>query len=239
MPCAAATAFPSSTRPVTSARRSRPLADAAVGEAGERADRIGGRVEDDLAPLRPARVLDRVRRASRRACMRRRAARPRRTASARRTGRTSCRPGRPTARGPARAASRPGRSCRGSRARHARRSSPRCRARSEPSRRSRRRRRARSRRSPARCASPSSPTMPKSQGGIAAASLVARGCPTTSPAPESRSPPRLIAATCSSLRSNAHTSTSSSSDRFAANSDPTAPQPTTAILIPSSSPPSP
>ena len=62
MPCAAATALPSSTRPETSARRSRPLADAAVREPGERADRIRRRVEDHLAPLRAARVGDRARR---------------------------------------------------------------------------------------------------------------------------------------------------------------------------------
>ena len=36
-------------------------------------------------------------------------------------------------------------------------------------------------------------TMPKSHGGIALASAVACGCPTTSPAPESRRPSRLIA----------------------------------------------
>ena len=81
-------------------------------------------------------------------------------------------------------------------------------------------------------------TMPKSHGGIAAALAVAFGCPTTSPAPVSRSPSRLIAATWSSLRSNAHTSTSSRHARFAAKSDPTAPHPMTQILM-SSSPPSP
>ena len=36
-------------------------------------------------------------------------------------------------------------------------------------------------------------TMPKSHGGISAGSAVARGCPTTSPAPVSRRPSRLIA----------------------------------------------
>ena len=70
-------------------------------------------------------------------------------------------------------------------------------------------------------------TMPKSQAGSSAASVVARGRPTTSPAPVRRSPSRLIASTCSCARSYAQTSTSSSVARFAANSDPTAPQPTT------------
>ena len=74
-------------------------------------------------------------------------------------------------------------------------------------------------------------TMPNSQGGIARASLVALGRPLTSPAPTSRSPFRAIASTCAWLRSNAHTSTSSSVARLAANSDPTAPQPTTQTLM--------
>ena len=39
-------------------------------------------------------------------------------------------------------------------------------------------------------------TIPKSQDGSSAASRVACGRPTTSPAPESRSPPALIASTC-------------------------------------------
>ena len=38
-------------------------------------------------------------------------------------------------------------------------------------------------------------TIPKSHGGSSAASLVARGWPSTSPAPESRRPSRLIAST--------------------------------------------
>ena len=74
-------------------------------------------------------------------------------------------------------------------------------------------------------------TMPNSQGGIARASLVALGRPLTSPAPTSRSPFRAIASTCAWLRSNAHTSTSSSVARLAANSDPTAPQPTTQTFM--------
>ena len=39
----------------------RRLGDAAVGEAGERSDRVRGGVEDQLAPLRAACVLERVR----------------------------------------------------------------------------------------------------------------------------------------------------------------------------------
>ena len=74
-------------------------------------------------------------------------------------------------------------------------------------------------------------TIPKSHGGSSAASVVARGRPTTSPAPVSRSPCSLIASTCSRETSYAHTSTSSSVARFAANSEPTAPQPTMQILI--------
>ena len=42
-----------------------PLADAPVREAGERAERIRGRVEDDLAPLRRSRIGDGVRRHAR------------------------------------------------------------------------------------------------------------------------------------------------------------------------------
>ena len=62
MPCAAATALPSSTSRETSRRSVGPLADAAVREPGERAERVRRRVEDHLAPLRAARVGDRVRR---------------------------------------------------------------------------------------------------------------------------------------------------------------------------------
>jgi len=79
-------------------------------------------------------------------------------------------------------------------------------------------------------------TIPKSHGGSSAASLVACGCPTTSPAPVSRSPSRLIASTCSRARSYAHTSTSSSVARFAANNEPTAPQPTIQTFIPKKPP---
>ena len=74
-------------------------------------------------------------------------------------------------------------------------------------------------------------TMPKSQGGSAPGSLVACRCPWTSPAPHSRSPRSPIASTCGCERSKAHTSTSSSVARLAANSDPTAPQPTMQILM--------
>ena len=76
-------------------------------------------------------------------------------------------------------------------------------------------------------------TIPNSHGGSSAASVVARipvAC--TSPAPVSRSPFALIASTCSRARSYAHTSTSSSEARLAANSDPTAPQPTMQTLTP-------
>ena len=44
-------------------------------------------------------------------------------------------------------------------------------------------------------------TIPKSQAGSCAGSLVARTLPTTSPAPESRRPFALIASTCSRARS--------------------------------------
>ena len=73
-------------------------------------------------------------------------------------------------------------------------------------------------------------TIPNAQAGISAGSLVARGRPATSPAPISCKPFRLIASTCALFRSNAHTSTSSRVARFAANSEPTAPHPTTQIL---------
>ena len=63
-----------------------------------------------------------------------------------------------------------------------------------------------------------------------AGEVVGRLRATTSPAPLRRRPSRLIASTCSRERSYAHTSTSSSCARFAANSEPTAPQPTTQIL---------
>ena len=78
-------------------------------------------------------------------------------------------------------------------------------------------------------------TIPKSHAGSSDASLVARmpvAC--TSPAPVSRRPRSLIASTCAWARSYAQTSTSSSEARFAAKSDPTAPQPTMQILTPSS-----
>ena len=74
-------------------------------------------------------------------------------------------------------------------------------------------------------------TMPNSHAGSSAGSLVARGRPTTSPAPINCKPFSLIASTCGLFRSNAHTSTSSSVARFAANSEPTAPHPTTQILM--------
>ena len=80
-------------------------------------------------------------------------------------------------------------------------------------------------------------TIPKSHGGSSPGSDVAFGRPTTSPAPVNCNPFFLIASTCALFRSNAHTSTSSSVARFAANSEPTAPQPTTQILM--SLPPSP
>ena len=66
------------------------------------------------------------------------------------------------------------------------------------------------------------------------------GARRTSPAPINCRPFSLIASTCAWFRSNAHTSTSSSVARFAANSEPTAPQPTTQILmqlLPTSRPP--
>ena len=56
-----------------------------------------------------------------------------------------------------------------------------------------------------------------------------RAC--TSPAPVSRRPAALIASTCACERSKAQTSTSSSVARLAANSEPTAPQPTMQILM--------
>ena len=220
MPCAAATAFPSSTSPVTSARRSgrsqtrpcvRPVS-APIGfvEALKMTLRhCGPRASSTACRRHPgarARVGEALDLAERRPLVVRA---ERRVALAR-----------PTARGPARAASRPGRSCRGSRARRAAAivsslPSPFWTVATQPSAKA--------------CAVAAIAgsvciafvaTMPKSHGGSSAASLVARGGgPTTSPAPESRRPSRLIAATCSSLRSNAQTSTSSSSDRFAANSD--------------------
>ena len=79
-------------------------------------------------------------------------------------------------------------------------------------------------------------TIPKSQAGSSAASVVARipvAC--TSPAPVSRSPRSLIASTCACARSYAQTSTSSSEARLAANSEPTAPHPTTHTLMRSAS----
>ena len=233
MSCAAATALPSSTSLRHERAQVRPLADAAVRQAGERAERVRRGVEDHLAPLRAARVGDRVRRACRRACRRRRGARSRPAApAAARTGRRSCRPSRPSARAPARRRARPGTSCRGSRARRARRSPPRCRSRSAPTRRQP---------SANACAVAATAadvciafvaTMPKSHGGSSLASVVARTRPTSSPAPESRRPCALIASTCSRARSYAQTSTSSSCARFAANSEPTAPQPTTQTLTP-------
>ena len=113
MPCAAATALPSSTRPVTSARRpgrsqTRPCVRPVSAPIGF----VDG-VEDHLAPLR--------RRGRRRRPSSGMPPRVQASASARspprggraaaRTGRTSCRPSRPTARGRARAACRPGTSC--------------------------------------------------------------------------------------------------------------------------------
>ncbi len=74
-------------------------------------------------------------------------------------------------------------------------------------------------------------TIPKSHGGRAAASVVARRWPRTSPAPVSRSPFAFIASTWAWETSYAHTSTSSRVARFAAKSDPTAPQPTMQTLI--------
>ena len=74
-------------------------------------------------------------------------------------------------------------------------------------------------------------TIPKSHGGIAAGSLVAFGRPTISPAPVNCKPLFLIASICASFKSNAHTSTSASVARLAANSEPTAPHPTTQILM--------
>ena len=158
MSCAAATALPSSTSFVTSARRSgrsqtRPCVRPVSAPSG-----FVGRVEDDLAPLRAAGVFDRAASACRRACTRRRGARsPPRGAGCGSNGpkrrvalhvpvhvpRLDDVPGRET-------------SCRGSRARRARRSPPRCRCRSARRRRRRRRTRARSRRRLRTCASPSS-----------------------------------------------------------------------------------
>ena len=70
-----------------------PLADAAVRQAGERAERIRGRVEDDLAPLRRPRVGDRVRRhAGARAGVGQALDLLGRAPAAARTARTSCRP---------------------------------------------------------------------------------------------------------------------------------------------------
>ena len=81
-------------------------------------------------------------------------------------------------------------------------------------------------------------TMPKSHAGNSCASVVARRRPTTSPAPESRSPFGVDRVDVLARdASNAHTSTSSSCARFAANNEPTAPQPTMQILT-SSLPPS-
>src|SRR5439155_22090133 len=70
-------------------------------------------------------------------------------------------------------------------------------------------------------------TMPNSHSGSSDATVVALTQPTTSPAPLRRRPCSLMASTCSFAWSYAQTSTSSSCARFAANSDPTAPQPTT------------
>src|SRR5439155_24664926 len=74
-------------------------------------------------------------------------------------------------------------------------------------------------------------TMPKSQGGSSCASDVARTFPTSSSAPTIGRPRSLITRTCASSRSYAQTSTSSTWASAAANSDPTAPQPTTQTLI--------
>ncbi len=79
-------------------------------------------------------------------------------------------------------------------------------------------------------------TMPKSHGGSSAASAVARRRPTTSPAPERRRPFALIASTCSRDRSYAQTSTSGTRARFAAKSEPTAPHPMIATFT-STTPP--
>ena len=73
-------------------------------------------------------------------------------------------------------------------------------------------------------------TMPKSHGGIPAASLVAAWTPDDVAGAGEPQAVAVDRVDVHSLRSNAQTSTSSSSARFAANSDPTAPQPTTQTL---------
>ena len=176
IPCAAATALPSSTSARDELAQVRPLAHPAVREARQRADRVRRRVEDHLAPLGRAPVGDRGGRHPARvqASASARSRRPGRRLAPR-TGRRWCLPSRPTARRRARAACPPGRSCRGSRARRAARSSPRCRRRSSRTPRHRRRTRARSRRVRHRRASPSWRRCRSRRREAAAASVVACG----------------------------------------------------------------
>ena len=205
----------------------RPLAHAAVRQAGERADRVRRRVEDHLPPLRPARVGHRRRRhpaAGARVGQPLDLLRGRRARLERPEGRVAL--ARPTARRPARGSSRPGTSCRGSRgatcaAIVSSLPTPFWTDATAPSAKA--------------CAVAAIAasvciafvaTIPKSHAGSSAASLVARSrVACTSPAPVRRRPRSLIAATCASARSYAHTSTSSRDARFAAKRLPTAPQP--------------
>ena len=156
IPCAAATALPSSTSPRDERGSVGSLADAAVGEAGQRADRVRRRVEDHLAPLRRTRVGDR---GGRHPGPRARVGEPRDLVGA--AGLRLERAERRVAlhvplhvAGLEQLAGREGRAADHARGR-APRSPPRCRRRSAPRRQRRRRTRAPWPRSPRPCASPS------------------------------------------------------------------------------------
>ena len=231
MPCAVATALPSSTSALDHRAEVGPLAHAPVREAREGADRVRRRIEDDFAPLRTAGVRNGVRG---HACAGARVCEPldlvsRRRARLERAERRvslhvplhdagsqdlPCRKRRPADDAPdvprdrlfvSHAVLHRGDALR-----------PRTRAPSPSPRRP--------------CASLSSPRSRSRTPAPRTASAVARTRPTTSPAPVRRSPSALIASTCARSRSYAHTSTSASSARLAAKSDPTAPQPTMQTL---------
>ena len=151
--------------------------------------------------------------------------------AAARTARSSCRPSRPTGRGPGSTIRPAGNvvpritrsTCAGDRLLVADPVLDRADAR-------RPRTRARSPRAPRSVCIAFVATMPKSQAGSSAASLVAAHPPDHLARAREPQPVLVDRATCSSARSYAQTSTSSSCARFAANSDPTAPQPTTQTL---------
>ena len=213
----------------------------AVREPGQRAERVRRRVEDHLAPLRPARVGDRVRRHP---GARARVGEPldlgdgaglrleRPEASCRPCTSHCTTPGSTTL--PAgNVVPRITRStCRGE---HLLVADPVLDGRDA----SRRRTRARSRRSRASVCIAFVATIPKSQGGSSAASAVARSRPTTSPAP--RQPQAVAVDRVDVVARRGRTPRPRrrrASPRFAANSEPTAPQPTMQTLI-TTTPPSP